>query len=93
MFKRIIKQDTDDSADSADSTKTSTDLVAPHVYAEDPPDAAERKSILTGTAGYIIVTEFCERLTYYGTIQWPVYQLQCVLCCVDCGMWTVDCAR
>mmetsp|Transcript_53490 Transcript_53490/g.93341 ORF Transcript_53490/g.93341 Transcript_53490/m.93341 type:complete len:657 (-) Transcript_53490:348-2318(-) len=35
-------------------------------YAADPPDAAGRKSILTGVAGYIIVTEFCERLAYFG---------------------------
>jgi hypothetical protein len=35
-------------------------------YSPDPADAVERKSVLKGTAGYIIVTEFCERLAYYG---------------------------
>jgi peptide/histidine transporter 3/4 len=35
-------------------------------YPPDPADAVERKSVLKGTAGYIIVTEFCERLAYYG---------------------------
>jgi hypothetical protein len=35
-------------------------------YPPDPVDAVERKSVLKGTAGYIIVTEFCERLAYYG---------------------------
>lgn len=32
----------------------------------DPQDADQRKSVLTNVAGYIIVTEFCERLAYYG---------------------------
>ena len=32
----------------------------------DPLDAPNRPSVLRGTAGYIIVTEFCERLAYYG---------------------------
>eukprot|EP00597_Dinobryon_sp_UTEXLB2267_P005647 CAMPEP_0170080918 /NCGR_PEP_ID=MMETSP0019_2-20121128/16920_1 /TAXON_ID=98059 /ORGANISM="Dinobryon sp., Strain UTEXLB2267" /LENGTH=662 /DNA_ID=CAMNT_0010295097 /DNA_START=50 /DNA_END=2038 /DNA_ORIENTATION=- len=32
----------------------------------DPEDAAGRKSVLTNVAGFIIVTEFCERLAYYG---------------------------
>lgn len=36
------------------------------VYPPDPPDADERPSILKGVAGYIIVTEFCERLAYFG---------------------------
>ena len=35
-------------------------------YPPDPPDAADRKSILRNVAGFIIITEFCERLTYYG---------------------------
>ena len=35
-------------------------------FAPDPPDAAERKSVLRNVAGFIIVTEFCERLAYYG---------------------------
>lgn len=36
-------------------------LVAP-----DPPDAEGRPSRLLNVAGFIIVTEFCERLAYYG---------------------------
>lgn len=36
------------------------------LYPPDPADASTRKSVLTGTAGFIIVTEFCERLAYYG---------------------------
>ena len=32
----------------------------------EPQDADNRKSVLTTVAGYIIVTEFCERLAYYG---------------------------
>jgi dipeptide/tripeptide permease len=32
----------------------------------DPEDADTRPSTLKNTAGYIIVTEFCERLAYYG---------------------------
>eukprot|EP01036_Dinobryon_divergens_P035387 gene35387-45847_t len=32
----------------------------------EPQDANNRKSVLTSVAGYIIVTEFCERLAYYG---------------------------
>ena len=32
----------------------------------EPQDADNRKSVLTSVAGYIIVTEFCERLAYYG---------------------------
>ena len=35
-------------------------------YGPDPSDAATRKSVLRNVAGYIIITEFCERLTYYG---------------------------
>lgn len=36
------------------------------VYAPDPSDAVNRKSVLLNVAGYILVTEFCERLAYYG---------------------------
>ena len=32
----------------------------------EPQDSDNRKSVLTSVAGYIIVTEFCERLAYYG---------------------------
>ena len=32
----------------------------------EPEDAIGRKSVLRNIAGYIIVTEFCERLAYYG---------------------------
>lgn len=35
-------------------------------YPPDPIDAADRKSVLKTVAGYILVTEFCERLAYYG---------------------------
>ncbi len=35
-------------------------------FPADPPDAKDRASVLKYTAGYIIVTEFCERLAYYG---------------------------
>jgi dipeptide/tripeptide permease len=35
-------------------------------FPPDPPDAVGRPSKLKGTAGFIIVTEFCERLAYYG---------------------------
>lgn len=34
-------------------------------YPDDPEDAKDRKSVLYNVAGYIIVTEFCERLAYY----------------------------
>lgn len=36
------------------------------VFPDDPPDAADRKSVLINVDGFIIVTEFCERLAYYG---------------------------
>ncbi len=36
------------------------------VHEPDPDDAKDRKSVLINTAGYIIVTEFCERVAYYG---------------------------
>lgn len=32
----------------------------------EPPDAKFRQSVLKNVAGYIIVTEFCERLAYFG---------------------------
>jgi hypothetical protein len=35
-------------------------------YGPDPDDAATRPSILRGRVKYIIVTEFCERVAYYG---------------------------
>ena len=35
-------------------------------YGPDPDDADQRSSVLTGVAGNIIVTEFCERLAFYG---------------------------
>jgi peptide/histidine transporter 3/4 len=35
-------------------------------YPPDPDDAALRPSVLKGKVGYIIVTEFCERVAYYG---------------------------
>ena len=35
-------------------------------YGPDPDDAMDRKSVLMNVAGYIIVTEFCERLAYYS---------------------------
>jgi hypothetical protein len=35
-------------------------------HPKDPPDAKDRKSVLIYTDGFIIVTEFCERLAYYG---------------------------
>lgn len=35
-------------------------------YAPDPPDAKDRKSRLKYVAGFILITEFCERLAYYG---------------------------
>ena len=31
-------------------------------------DSVDRPSVLHSTASYIIVTEFCERLAYYGTL-------------------------
>lgn len=36
------------------------------MYSPDPEDAASRKSVLLNVAGFIIVTEFCERLANYG---------------------------
>jgi hypothetical protein len=36
------------------------------VYEPDPLDASTRKSVLKTVAGYILITEFCERLAYYG---------------------------
>lgn len=36
------------------------------LYPQDPADAVDRPSVLKSVAGYIIVTEFCERLAYYG---------------------------
>lgn len=35
-------------------------------YPPDPPDAVGRQSRLLGSARYILVTEFCERLAYFG---------------------------
>lgn len=35
-------------------------------WPEDPADAKDRPSVLLFTDSYIIVTEFCERLAYYG---------------------------
>lgn len=35
-------------------------------WPDDPPDTKYRSSILLFTDSYIIVTEFCERLAYYG---------------------------
>lgn len=35
-------------------------------YGPDPADASTRPSVLKGKVGYIIVTEFCERVAYYG---------------------------
>ena len=35
-------------------------------YPPDPPDAADRKSVLIHVDGFIIINEFCERLAYYG---------------------------
>ena len=33
---------------------------------EDPADAATRPSMMKGIVGNIIITEFCERVAYYG---------------------------
>ncbi len=35
-------------------------------YLPDPDDAATRPSILKSVAGYIIVTNFCESVAFYG---------------------------
>lgn len=35
-------------------------------YGPDPPDGATRKSVLRNIAFFILVTEFCERVAYYG---------------------------
>ena len=32
----------------------------------DDSDSSERKSVLKNVVGFIIVTEFCERVAYYG---------------------------
>ncbi len=50
------------SGDSAVSRQSSME----DLYPPDPADAKDRKSILKNVAGFIIVTEFCERLAYYG---------------------------
>ena len=34
-----------------------------------------RKSVLKTTASYIITTEFCERLAYYGAILHVIYSI------------------
>ena len=61
-------------SDSSDASSKENDLrdssevgFLAEIDPQDPADAKERKSILLGTAGYIIITEFCERLAYYGT--------------------------
>jgi hypothetical protein len=55
----------DHNNDENDDEEGNTDN-AVRQYPPDPSDAASRKSVLKYTAGYIIVTEFCERLAYYG---------------------------
>jgi hypothetical protein len=64
------------------------------VYAPDPPDAEGRPSILTGVAGYIIVTEFCERLAYFGFAGSLVlfFQVGCV-CSLRNSCWEVFLTR
>lgn len=47
-------------------SRSSRNSVLEDAYPPDPEDADKRKSVLQGVAGYIIVTEFCERLAYYG---------------------------
>jgi dipeptide/tripeptide permease len=42
------------------------ELVVDQTYEPDPEDAPTRKSVLKNVAGFIIVTEFCERFAYYG---------------------------
>lgn len=49
-----------------DSNQSGALLTGDCYYPPDPSDAAHRPSVLNGTAGYIIVTEFCERLAFYG---------------------------
>ena len=36
------------------------------LLADEGIDDPTRESVLLGTAGYILATEFCERLTYFG---------------------------
>jgi len=69
-----IRDTTEDDNDNDTNTKGSLNNrllstaseASAHEYPPDPIDASTRKSVLMNTAGYIIVTEFCERLTYYG---------------------------
>ena len=58
MNKKIQqKRETEADPDCDDATT---------IYEADPIDAKDRKSVLLNTAGFIIVTEFCERVAYYG---------------------------
>jgi dipeptide/tripeptide permease len=66
-----IKQSFNISFDDNDNrnqskSKSSMMLSMSLSYPDDPDDANDRKSVLKSIAGYIIVTEFCERLAYYG---------------------------
>eukprot|EP01035_Chromulina_nebulosa_P019152 gene19152-24993_t len=69
-----IRETTDDDSDYNTNSKgvlsnrliSTASEASVQEYPPDPIDASTRKSVLMNTAGYIIVTEFCERLTYYG---------------------------
>lgn len=52
------------SSDAARSVSSSQSNAFEHP--PDPADAVTRRSVLKTVAGYILVTEFCERLAYYG---------------------------
>lgn len=61
------------------------------VYAPEPPDAASRPSVLLSIAGFILITEFCERLAYYGFAGSLVLYFQVsAVACAMCGSRLTD---
>lgn len=48
------------------SPTNSNALQGGDIYPPDPADGVDRRSVFLNVTGYILVTEFCERLAYYG---------------------------
>jgi hypothetical protein len=65
-MKISTERKTNEFTDFPHSDLSATALLSDDNHLPDPSDAADRPSVLKGTAGYIIVTEFCERLAYFG---------------------------
>jgi hypothetical protein len=71
-FRRLFRPSmnpTNDPDERSSDTSVSAFLPPQSEYdvsKSDPLDAATRPSILFTVAGFIVVTEFCERVAYYG---------------------------